>query len=50
MVYIRRLIWFVAMRLILVCVLAGMLICGFFMCMNMANVYVLLDEGLEKRV
>lgn len=26
-----------------------MLVCGFFMCMNLANVYIVLDEGLEKR-
>lgn len=50
MVYIRRLIWFIASKLMLVCILLGMLICGFFMCMNLANVYVVLDEGMEKRV
>ena len=50
MVYIRRLVWFIASRLIAICVLLGMLVCGFFMCMNLANVYVILDEGLEKRV
>ena len=50
MQYIRRLVWFIASRLIIVCVLAGMLVCGFFMCMNMSNIYVILDEGLEKRV
>ena len=50
MLYIRRLIWFIASRLVIVCVLAGMLVCGFFMCLNMANIYVILDEGLEKRV
>ena len=50
MLYIRRLIWFIASRLIILCVLAGMLVCGFFMCLNMANIYVILDEGLEKRV
>lgn len=50
MLYIRRLIWFIATRLIIFCILAGMLVCGFFMCMNMANIYIILDEGLEKRV
>ena len=50
MLYIRRLVWFIASRLIILCVLAGMLVCGFFMCMNMANIYIILDEGLEKRV
>ena len=49
MQYIRRLIWFIASHLVLFCVLIGMLICGFFMCMDMANIYIILDEGLEKR-
>lgn len=49
MLYIRRFVWFIASHLILVCVLLGMLICGFFMAMNMANIYVILDEGMEKR-
>ena len=49
MVYFRRLVWFIATRLIILCVLLGMLLCGFFMALNMANVYVVLDEGMEKR-
>ena len=36
--------------MILVCVLAGMLMCGFFMAMNGANIYVVLNDGMEKRV
>jgi len=48
--YFRRLIWFIASKLIIVCILLSMLVCGFFMCMNIANVYIILDEGLEKRV
>jgi len=48
--YIRRLVWFTATRLIIFCILAGMLVCGFFMCMNISNIYIILDEGLEKRV
>ena len=50
MLYIRRLVWFIAQRLVVLCILVGMLVCGFFMCMNIANIYVILDEGLEKRV
>lgn len=50
MQYIRKLVWFTATRLIIFCVLAGMLVCGFFMCINISNIYVILDEGLEKRV
>lgn len=50
MLYFRRFVWFIASRLVILCVLLGMLLCGFFMCLNLANVYIILDEGLEKRV
>ena len=33
----------------LVCILCGMLVCGFYMCLNTANIYVILNDGLEKR-
>ena len=50
MVYFRRFVWFVAKYLVLICVLAGMLVCGFFMAMNVSNIYVVLNDGMEKRV
>lgn len=50
MLYFRRLIWFIAGHMLLICVLLGMLVCGFFMAMNGANIYVVLNEGMEKRV
>ncbi len=50
MLYLRRLIWFIAKTLIIISVLAGMLVCGFFMAMNVSNIYIVLNEGLEKRV
>ena len=48
--YFRRLIWFIARLLIIVCILAGMLVCAFAMAMNISNIYVVLNDGLEKRV
>ena len=50
MLYFRRLIWFIASRMLLVCVLLGMLVCGFFMALNGANIYVVLNDGMQKRV
>ena len=50
MLHLRRLIWFIARTLIVICVLVGMLVCGFFMAMNAANIYVVLSDGMEKRV
>ena len=48
--YVRRLTWFVAGKMILICVLLGMLVCGFFMALNGSNIYVVLSDGMQKRV
>ena len=50
MTYIRRFIWCVAKRLLIISVLLSMLVCAFFMASNIANIYVVLEDGLEKRV
>ena len=50
MLHFRRFIWYIARLMIVICVLAGMLVCGFFMAMNISNIYVVLNDGLEKRV
>ena len=50
MLYIRRFIWFFARNLLIISVLLGMLSCFFFMAMNLSNVYVVLEDGLRKRV
>ena len=50
MTYIRRLIWFFAWRLLAISVMLSMLVCAFFMASNIANIYVVLGDGLEKRV
>ena len=50
MVYLRRLVWFIGRNLIWLCVILGVLVCGFYMCLNTANIYVILTDGLEKRV
>ena len=49
MLHFRRLVWFIASRLILLCILCGILVCGFYMCLNTANIYIILTDGLEKR-
>ena len=50
MLYFRRFVWFVAKHLLVLCIVLGMLACGFYMAMNLSNVYVVLQDGLEKRV
>ena len=49
MLHFRRLVWFIASRLILLCIVCGVLVCGFYMCLNTANIYIILTDGLEKR-
>lgn len=49
MLHLRRLVWFIASRLILISVVCGMLVCGFYMCLNTADIYVILTDGLQKR-
>ena len=48
--YIRRLVWFIASRLLIFTIAVSILLCAFYMCMNTANVYIVLSDGLEKRV
>ena len=50
MLYFRRFVWFIAKKLIVICILLGMLVCGFYMAMNISNIYVVLNDGLQKRV
>ena len=49
MLHFRRLVWFIATRLIVLCIVCGILVCGFYMCLNTANIYIILTDGLEKR-
>ena len=49
MKYLRRLIWYVASRLMLVCVVLGLLVTVFYYAMNLTNVYVVLKDGMARR-
>ena len=50
MKYIRRFAGFLASRLLILTICLAVLACAFYMCMNTANVYIVLNDGLEKRV
>ena len=50
MQYFRRFVWFIARNMVILCILLGMLVCGFFMALNGANIYVVLNDGMQKRV
>ena len=49
MLHLRRLVWYIATRLIIICILGGMLVCGFYMGLNTANIYIVLEDGLQQR-
>ena len=49
MTYLRRFLEFVASRLFLVTFLSGLFILAFYLAMNTANIWILVDEGLETR-
>ena len=47
--YLRRYLWFIVMRLFWAVVISGALIVSFYLAMNTANIYVLLQDGLDAR-
>ena len=49
MKYIRRVLWFVASRLVIFSVIASVLILAFYLSMNAANIYILLSDGMRQR-
>ena len=50
MKYIKRLAVFIASRLIIFSLCASLIICAFYMAYNIGDAYILVTEGLEKRV
>lgn len=50
MKYIRRIASFLASRLVIITICVSLLVCAFYMAFNIGNAYVLVTEGLEKRV
>ena len=50
MKYVRRLMWFIASRMLAATLLISILVCAFYMCMDSANIYVVVADGMEKRV
>ena len=49
MKYLRRLLWFIASRMIMFSVIISLLILTFYLAMNTANIYILLDDGMKLR-
>lgn len=49
MKYIRRLLWFLASKLVIFSVIVAMLILAFYLSMNASNIYILLSDGMKQR-
>ena len=49
MKYIRRFLSFVASRLVILSVVVALLILAFYLAMNTANIYILLNDGMTAR-
>ncbi|MBR4234465.1 MAG: hypothetical protein IKR85_00200 [Clostridia bacterium] len=50
MKYLRRFAVFAAKKLVLFTLGASLLIYAFYLCFNIANAYIIVSEGMEKRV
>ncbi len=49
MKYLRRLMWFIASRLFVVTLLAGLCVVVFYYAMNLSNIQVVLKDGMAHR-
>ncbi|MBQ8080274.1 MAG: hypothetical protein IJ240_00065 [Clostridia bacterium] len=49
MKYFRKLIWYGATRLLIVCLVLGLLMTGFYLAMNASNIYIILKDGMARR-
>ena len=47
--YLRRLVWYIASRLFLICLVLGLMIVTFYYSMNATNIYVVLKDGMAYR-
>ena len=50
MKYFRRMMSFLAARLIVFTLCVSLIVCAFYMAYNMGNAFMLIEEGMEKRV
>ena len=49
MKYLRRLVWYIASRMLVISLIAGLMITVFYYAMNMTNIYVVLKDGTARR-
>lgn len=49
MKHLRRLVWYIATRLVILTCVLGLMTIAFYFSMNAANIYVILKEGMAQR-
>ncbi len=49
MKYLRRFVWYLASRLLIVCCVLGLMTTAFYFAMNATNIYIILKDGMAKR-
>ena len=49
MKYLRRTVWFIATRLLAVCLILGLLMTVFYYAMNLSNIQIILKDGMADR-
>ena len=49
MKYLRRIIWFIASRLLVICLILGLMITVFYYAMNLTNIQIILKDGMANR-
>lgn len=49
MKYLRRLIWFIATRLLVICCVLALVVTAFYFSMNATNIYIIVKDGMAKR-
>ena len=49
MKYVRRVVWYIASRLFLICMILGIAITVFYYAMNLSNIQIILKDGMATR-
>ena len=49
MKYLRRIVWFFANRLLVLCLVLGLIVTVFYYAMNLSNIQIVLKDGMAAR-
>lgn len=49
MKFVRRFVWYIAGRLLIICCILGVMTTAFYFAMNAANIQIILKDGMAKR-